>query len=384
MRAGMKAALAWGAAAAVTAAAGLVVAAGAPAGARYRPAPDFELADLQAPGGERLRLSSHRGRVVLINLWASWCQPCVRELPLLVDLHRRYHDRGLDVLAVNVEQDGAAARTFVRARAAALGLPALPFDVPWDPAGTVRASYQPKVLPATFLVDTEGRLRYAHHGFGQGYLPRVPPRIEALLAGPPAPLAKLASAAQAKAELTDISHGQVDPGIAVDLRYAGPDNFTGAPLPGYHARRALLRRPAAMALARAAVRLARRGKRLKVYDAYRPVRATAAMVDWARQNGREELLRDGYIAGDSQHNLGQAVDCTLIGPTGTELDMGSAFDTFSPVSHFAAAGISEAAARNRAELRAVLMAEGFVPFEREWWHFSFPLKDPLRFDVPVR
>src|SRR5918994_282413 len=122
----------------------------------------------------------------------------------------------------------------------------------------------------------------------------------------------------------------LDSTIRVDARYAGPDNFTGAPLPGYEAPRALLPREAAVAFTRGQARLRTGGLGLLVFDGYRPVRATRAMVQWADRTGRHDLLKDGYIASRSRHNLGLAVDLTLVDPgSGTALDMGTPFDTFS-------------------------------------------------------
>ena len=174
----------------------------------------------------------------------------------------------------------------------------------------------------------------------------------------------------------------LDSTIVVSLRYATPDNFTGAPLPGYGANRALLRREAAAALARVQRALADSGWSLQVWDAYRPVRATLAMVEWTRRAGREDLLRDGYIASRSRHNLGLAIDLTIVEKgTGAELDMGTAFDTFTLGAHTANA--SGEPARNRARLVNAMEAEGFVNYDQEWWHFSFPVVQPLRFDVPI-
>ena len=106
----------------------------------------------------------------------------------------------------------------------------------------------------------------------------------------------------------------LDSTIRVEARYAGPDNFTGAPLPGYDANRALLRREAAAALARVQRRLAAEGLGLKVWDGYRPVRATQAMVAWTERTGQTWLLDSGYIARRSRHNQGVAVDLTARGP----------------------------------------------------------------------
>ncbi|HET7459110.1 MAG TPA: M15 family metallopeptidase [Gemmatimonadaceae bacterium] len=174
-----------------------------------------------------------------------------------------------------------------------------------------------------------------------------------------------------------------DSTIVVALRYATSDNFTGAPLPGYEGNHAFLRRPAAAALGRVQRRLAADGLSLKVWDAYRPVRATLAMVDWTRRTNRDDLLRDGYIASRSRHNLGLAIDLTLVDrATGRELDMGTPFDTFSAAAHTANA--SGTAAANRRRLKTVMESEGFVNYDQEWWHYSYDLPDPVRFDVVVR
>jgi D-alanyl-D-alanine dipeptidase len=181
--------------------------------------------------------------------------------------------------------------------------------------------------------------------------------------------------------LVDVS--DVDSTVRVELRYATPDNFTGAPLPGYEANRAFLRREAAYALARVQRHLLADGLTLEVWDAYRPVRATLAMVEWTKRTGREDLLRDGYIASRSRHNLGLAVDLTLAhAATGAELDMGTPFDTFAESAHTANA--TGEAARNRQRLKAAMEAEGFVNYDREWWHFSYSLPDSVRFDRVIR
>lgn len=172
---------------------------------------------------------------------------------------------------------------------------------------------------------------------------------------------------------------RANPRIDVELRYATTDNFTGAVLPGYLANRAFLRREAALALGRVEERAEREGLRLRVYDAYRPARATAAMVAWTERAGRTDLLRDGYIASRSRHNLGLAVDLTLVDAArGTPLDMGTPFDTFSLAAHTANA--SGQAHVDRMRLDRLMRAEGFTNYDQEWWHFTYSLPDPVRFD----
>ena len=191
----------------------------------------------------------------------------------------------------------------------------------------------------------------------------------------------LASDAAAETLLVDVR--SLDTTIVAAMRYATADNFTGAPIPGYEARRAFLRREAAAALARVQRRALREGLGLEVFDAYRPVRATEAMVAWTERTGRQSLIRDGYIASRSRHNLGVAVDLTLVDrASGRELDMGTPFDTFSAAAH--SANARGDVARNRATLQRLMGAEGFVNYDQEWWHFSYSVPYPVRFDMLVR
>jgi zinc D-Ala-D-Ala dipeptidase len=214
-----------------------------------------------------------------------------------------------------------------------------------------------------------------------GCLPASPPAPRP--ASPPVNTEETAVAPDAVADtlLTEVK--SLDSTIVVHMRYATPNNFTGAPLPGYLANRAYLRREAAAALARVQHDLRSHGLGIKIFDAYRPVRATLAMVDWTERVHRPDLLKDGYIASRSRHNLGLAIDLTLIDNTsGRELEMGTPFDTFSAAAHTANA--SGEVAANRQKLKAAMEREGFVNYDQEWWHFSFPAPNPLRFDRPIR
>lgn len=191
----------------------------------------------------------------------------------------------------------------------------------------------------------------------------------------------MGTSADADTLLVDVR--SLDSTIRVELRYGSNNNFTGAPLPGYDANRALLHRDAAAALARVQEALRAEGLSLLVYDAYRPVRATDAMVAWTQRVGREDLVRDGYIADRSRHNLGVAIDCTLVSlDSGTPLDMGTPYDTFSDAAHTANA-LGDVAV-NRLRFVTAMAREGFVNYDKEWWHFAYTVSSPLRFDVPIR
>jgi zinc D-Ala-D-Ala dipeptidase len=192
----------------------------------------------------------------------------------------------------------------------------------------------------------------------------------------------LASDSVADSLLVDVRG--VDTSIVVDMRYATKNNFTGAVLPGYEANKAYLRDEAAAALALVNDDLHLQGLGLKIFDAYRPVRATDAMVAWTQTAHRPDLLRDGYIASKSKHNLGVAVDLTIIDlRTRAELPMGTGFDTFSPAA-FTKNAATSVIAKNRQLLKKVMERQGFTNYEKEWWHYSYPVENPVRFDRVIR
>ncbi|CAO4186593.1 M15 family metallopeptidase [Methylorubrum extorquens] len=190
------------------------------------------------------------------------------------------------------------------------------------------------------------------------------------------------------------------PGLALDMRYAGSDNFVGRPIVGYEAPRCLLTPQAARALARVQASLAPDGLGLKVFDCYRPRQAVADFAAWARdpadtrmkaayypRTDKADLFRLGYIAERSSHSRGSTVDLTLVrSADGAELDMGTPFDLFDPSSATDFPGVSPIQSRNRHRLRHAMIRAGFVPYAQEWWHFT--LKDEpypdTAFDRPVR
>ena len=178
---------------------------------------------------------------------------------------------------------------------------------------------------------------------------------------------------------------EINPNIKVELRYAGYHNFTGKPVDGYYsATAAILRTGAATALSDVQDELMKRGLGLLIYDAYRPKRADAAFVAWSLtddvrakdefypNHNKAELFKFGYIAANTRHTRGAAVDLTIVSLSdGVPLDMGSVFDMFDDVSHFGAAGITAKQHVNRNTLRRIMVKHGFTPYNSEWWHFNY-------------
>lgn len=201
----------------------------------------------------------------------------------------------------------------------------------------------------------------------------------------PAPVVAQPAAPDPRGRLTPTPTGFVDlceghAGIRCAIAYHAADNFTGAPLPGYGAPAAWMLKEPAAALRRAADALAPRGLGLLVYDAYRPVRGTLAMVAWAERSGNGALLH-GYIARRSGHNHGHTVDLTLVDlASGQVLDMGCPFDTLDARARTRNA-VGEVLAR-RLLLVDVLRAQGFRNYSEEWWHFGYTLDGTVPRDVP--
>jgi D-alanyl-D-alanine dipeptidase len=214
----------------------------------------------------------------------------------------------------------------------------------------------------------------------------------------------------------------IDPTIVQDIRYATSNNFTGHPLKGYGAGECVVKREVGMRLKAIQQELAAQNLSLKMFDCYRPVRASIDMVAWA-QNGREtaaerrynpkiaktELFRLGYIASRSQHSTGAALDLTLIDlkadnsakfdPTRTyadctapvearapegSVDMGTGYDCTDVKGHTAAPSIAPDQRAWRKRLLTAMARQGFVNYSKEWWHFSLPGAGGQAYDFPIQ
>ena len=135
-------------------------------------AQDFTLPSLD--GAQSLSLGDYRGDVVYLTFWASWCVPCLQEMPYLAQLWERHHGDGFQVLAVNVEEDVAAARAFVEGYE-------LPFPVLRDEGRKVSAQYRVPGYPTHYVIDRRGDIRYSGMGFNLNDVAAVSQEVETLL-----------------------------------------------------------------------------------------------------------------------------------------------------------------------------------------------------------
>lgn len=221
-------------------------------------------------------------------------------------------------------------------------------------------------------------------------------------------------------EFVDVA--QINPGIKIEMRYFSDWNFTGRTVPGYQANRCLLVKEAAEALSRVQKQLEKSGHALLVFDCYRPQKAVTSFVQWTKAHDdqkmklffypdepKAKLVARGYIDSLSGHSRGGTVDLTVVKvgkdqaapssyheaagdcrtPKGLEtsgqLDMGTAYDCFTPLAATANSDISAEAKANRRLLKTAMEKAGFVNYPKEWWHYTLrgePFKDrAFDFDI---
>ena len=122
------------------------------------PAPAFQL---NSSAGTPTALADFKGQIVLLNFWASWCGPCRQEMPILEQLNRQYHNKGVTLLGVNVEPDSAAAVAWLKATPVS-------FPILFDVDSKVSKLYEVEGMPNTVIIDRKGLVRYIHRGYSAG------------------------------------------------------------------------------------------------------------------------------------------------------------------------------------------------------------------------
>ena len=120
--------------------------------------PDFTL---KSRDGGNIKLSEQRGNIVLVNFWASWCGPCRQELPAFEALYQEYQDLGVEILAVNVDDEAEKAKVLLQDIEVS-------FPVLFDTSGEVSQLYDVSAMPTTVIVDRDGNVRLLHPGYRKG------------------------------------------------------------------------------------------------------------------------------------------------------------------------------------------------------------------------
>ena len=177
------------------------------------------------------------------------------------------------------------------------------------------------------------------------------------------------------------------PDVVLELRYAGTNNFMGRQVRGYASPKVVLTTATLVALKQAQQYFSEKGLGIKLFDGYRPQKAVDDFVAWAKiefdtltksnyypKIAKNRLFEAGYIAHRSGHSRGSTIDITLVytrGPRcGEELDMGSPWDFFGPISWVDSPEINATQKANRLLLLNIMTRCGFRSYSKEWWHFT--------------
>jgi peroxiredoxin len=134
-------------------------------------APEIGLKDL---AGNGVSMASLKGKVVLVDFWASWCAPCREELPVLNALYKKFRARGFEIVGVNQDQRAENVRSF-------LSSTPLSFRVVHDGSRAVAGRYAPSKMPSSFLIDRRGIVRHVQAGYRASDRATLEAQIEALL-----------------------------------------------------------------------------------------------------------------------------------------------------------------------------------------------------------
>ena len=133
-------------------------------------APPFSL-----PGiSQQVNLADYRGKVVLVDFWASWCSPCIRSFPWMNEMLAKYAQDGFEIIAINMDQEQQLADKFLQRYPNQL-------TIAFDPNGQVAEQYQVMGLPNSFIINREGQIVYKHVGFRLTELDKYEAEIKTLL-----------------------------------------------------------------------------------------------------------------------------------------------------------------------------------------------------------
>lgn len=136
------------------------------------PAPAFEGEDLN--GGGKVSLEAWKGKVVLIDFWATWCEPCKKSFPKLEELRVKYGASGFEIVAVSEDDESSGIRQFGQTHGAK-------FPLVWDKDKSIADKYNPPNMPSSFIVDKDGVVRHVHLGYRDGAEKEIEERLKSLL-----------------------------------------------------------------------------------------------------------------------------------------------------------------------------------------------------------
>lgn len=124
--------------------------------------------------GKSVSLAGLKGKVVLVDFWASWCAPCKEEMPILEKLHSKYAKQGLSIVGVSVDNELENAADFAKK----VGVS---FTIVHDKGHAIADRYKPAKMPTSFILDRDGKVRFVHEGFEKADAKKIEAEIKSLL-----------------------------------------------------------------------------------------------------------------------------------------------------------------------------------------------------------
>jgi thiol-disulfide isomerase/thioredoxin len=121
-----------------------------------------------------LKLNDYKGKVVLVDFWATWCGPCQKSMPFFNSLFNELKKDGFEIVAINVDEDQETARQFLQSHPVV-------YSTGYDPDGECPKAYEVKAMPSSYLIDKTGKVRYVHLGYRDSDQPLLREQIQALL-----------------------------------------------------------------------------------------------------------------------------------------------------------------------------------------------------------
>jgi len=137
-----------------------------------QPAPDFSFTSVNGQGS--VALSKMQGKVIVVDFWATWCEPCKKSFPKLQEMNVKYKASGLEVVGISEDDDKKGIPDFGTTYGAK-------FPLGWDETKSIAGKWQPKSMPGSFIVDKKGIVRFAHLGFHDGDEVKLESEIKSLL-----------------------------------------------------------------------------------------------------------------------------------------------------------------------------------------------------------
>lgn len=134
---------------------------------------EFEIEDFE---GNIVKLSDYKGKVVLIDFWASWCSPCKKAIPELDKLQKKYNDKGLVILGINLDERKLKAEKFLEKLQ-----PTPSFIMLYDEKQVTPSLYKIEGMPTSIIIDKKGKIRFSHKGFSESTKSEYENEIELLL-----------------------------------------------------------------------------------------------------------------------------------------------------------------------------------------------------------